>query len=72
MTAILIDMDACDIACEASLHEERNVDASWVPRFLKLKRSARITPHRITRLSDMDEDIDSIGIVHAKALPKCP
>jgi hypothetical protein len=72
MTAILIDMDGCDIAHEASLQDEYNWEASWVPRFLRSKQPARVTPPRITRLSDMEEDIDDIGIVHAEALPKCP
>jgi hypothetical protein len=72
MTAILIDMNRCDIAHEASLLEEYNMEASWVPRFLKLKQPVRVAPARIPRLSDMEEDIDDVGIVHAEALPKCP
>jgi hypothetical protein len=72
MTTILIDMDRCDIAHEASLLEEYNAEASWVPRFLKMKQPARVTPPRAPRRLDYDEDLESIGIVHAKSLPKCP
>jgi hypothetical protein len=75
MANMMMDMDGCDIAHETLLLEEYCAEvryAGWTPQFLRANDRTRATPRRVTRPSDLEEDLGSIGFVRSKSLPKCP